>query len=296
MPGSYGWTFTCNNPGEYRPNFDVQQVAYMVYQLEEGDQEHTPHLQGYVRFINRKMFATVARFFANEGVHLEQAKGSEEQNKAYCTKEPRIAGPWEFGNFDKDAGKKGRRTDLEAVATRVREGAHLRVIANEFPSDFIRYHQGIRAIQELLGPAPAVQRDVEVFVMWGPTGVGKTHRVMMQWPEAYQVVVGRDPWGRYNGQETVLFDEFDYTKWTVQAMNQYLDKWRCPLDARYHDRYAEWKRVVICSNSSPLSWWPEAPLLLIQSFRRRIQGRVYHILNQEMEMEAALDVDEVAWD
>lgn len=290
------WTFTLNNPGEYRPRFDVQQVAYMVYQLEEGDAEHTPHLQGYIRFINRKRFATVVRYFENEGVHLEQAKGSEEQNKAYCTKEPRIAGPWEFGTYDAEKGKQGHRSDLDAVAEMCKTNASLKQIALAHASDFIRYHQGIREMKELVGPAPAASRDVEVFVLWGSTGVGKTHRVMSQWPEAYQVIVGRDPWGRYNGQETVVFDEFDYTKWTVQSMNQYLDKWRCPLDARYHDRYAEWTRVLILANSSPLSWWPEAPLLLIQSFRRRIQGKVYHILNQEQSLEEALDVDEAAWD
>lgn len=283
------WTFTVNNPGDYRPNFDVQQVAYMVYQIEEGDEEHTPHLQGYIRFVNRKRFATVQNYFANPAAHLEVAKGNEEQNKAYCTKEPRIAGPFEFGTYDGSAGKQGKRSDLDAVTDACKKGDSLKAIALAFPSDFIRYHQGIREMKELVGPAPPAQRDVTVFVLWGSTGVGKTHRAMTLYPEAYQVICGRDPWGRYNGQETIIFDEFDYTKWTVQAMNAYLDKWRCPLDARYHDRYAEWTRVLILANISPLNWWPDATLLLIQSFRRRIRGRVFHITNQEQTIEDAID-------
>ena len=51
----------------------------------------------------------------------EQARGSEEQNKAYCTKEDtRESGPFEFGVYDKDAGKQGNRSDLAEIAMMAR--------------------------------------------------------------------------------------------------------------------------------------------------------------------------------
>ena len=136
----------------------------------------------------------------------EQARGSEEQNKAYCTKEDtRESGPFEFGVYDKDAGKQGNRSDLAEIAMMARRGAALQEIADAHPGDYIRYHAGIQALHLLIAPPPPVGRDVTVTVLWGPTGTGKTHRVLARWPTCYMVDAGRDPWGNYNREAYYLF-------------------------------------------------------------------------------------------
>lgn len=285
------WCFTCNNPGDYRPRFEPLDMDYMVFQLERGE-AGTEHLQGYIRFKRRKALDTVRRYFNEDRMHLEIAKGTELQNKDYCSKdETRIDGPWEFGSFEPDQGKQGKRSDFDAIRDDLAAGLSLAEVAVKYSGDFIRYHSGITHMQELVAPRPPAIRDVQVAVWWGSTGVGKTYRVMKTWPDAYQVQPGRDPWGRYREEDLVVFDEFDYMKWTVQQMNQYLDGYRCPLDARYRDRYAAWTRVLILANSSPISWWPDAPALLIQSFRRRIEGRVYRITSREADVEDCKDAE-----
>lgn len=280
------WCWTINNPGDYTPRWDPTKMKYQVYEMEVGE-NGTPHWQGYTRFTTRKRMATVKNIFANDTMHLEIAKGTEEQNRTYCTKSGvRVQ---EDGEYVPTAGTQGERTDLEMIRDEIQGGADLRAIAADHPGQFVRYANGIAQMLELLRPELAVQRAVEVRVYWGATGTGKTHRIMSEYPEAYQVEPGRDPWGRYRGQPVVVFDEFDYTKWSVQQMNRFLDKWRCPLDARYRDRYAEWTLVVICANSSPIAWWPDAGLLLINSFRRRIQGKVYEFKTQAQTLEEAHD-------
>jgi len=279
------WCFTINNPGEYRPVFRPEHMAYLVYQIERGSEAGTQHLQGYVRFHNRKRLSTVKNVLENQGAHLEQARGSEEQNKAYCTKEDtRESGPFEFGVYDKDAGKQGNRSDLAEIAMMARRGAALQEIADAHPGDYIRYHAGIQALHLLIAPPPPVGRDVTVTVLWGPTGTGKTHRVLNRWETCYMVDAGRDPWGNYNREATICFDEFDFTRWTIQQMNKYLDKWRCLLDARYHNRFAAWTHVVICANSCPADWWPNEPHLLRLSFFRRIARSCHNVTDREMDV------------
>lgn len=276
------WCFTVNNPGEWRPVWQDAVMSYMVWGLEHAPDTGTIHIQGYVRFGQRKTMNGAKRCI-NERAHMEKARGNEEQNRTYCLKEGGEHA--EHGIFDANQGVKGRRTDLEDIAKKIAEGATMKQIAEQHASDYIRYHQGFRALQTELAVAPPIERQVTVAVLWGPTGTGKTHRIMTNFPSVYTVFPGRDAWGQYSDQETICFEEFDWEKWTIQDMNRYLDKWRCPLDARYHNKFARWQRVFILANSNPLEWWPNATGNLLDAFRRRVRGRCFFINSQEPTLE-----------
>lgn len=265
------WCFTVNNYGDWRPVYNAAEMDYLVYGLEVGEQG-TPHVQGYVRFKNRKRMNTVKNLFERADMHLEPAKGTEMQNKTYCIKDGQFS---EFGTFDANVGKQGNRSDLEAIMVACQAGATMTAIALAFPADFIRYHGGIEALRQAVAPLPPLERDVRVTVLWGPTGVGKTHRIRTEFPNSYSVEPGRAPWDAYQGQTEVVFDEFDYSKWTITMMNRYLDKWRLELDARYHNKYAAWTRVVICANSSPPHWYPNEAPPLLDAFRRRLMTVIW---------------------
>ena len=47
------------------------------------------------------------------------------------------------------------------------------------------------------------------------------------------------------------------------------------LDARYHNKYAAWTRVVICANSSPPHWYPNEAPSLLDAFRRRLMTVIW---------------------
>jgi len=277
------WCFTFNNaPTEWAPPTGTE-IKYMVWQRERGA-EGTEHVQGYVRFSSRKRLSAAKAWFCAPEIHMEVARGSEEQNKAYCTKEDtRIAGPTEYGEYDKSAGKQGKRTDLDAIADMIQQGSSVKEVAIEHPGDYMRYHAGIEKFKQLMEPLPPNEREVQVTVLWGETNTGKTHRARTGYPEIYEVKPGRDPWGKYSGQAQILFDEFDDQKWTIQEMNRYCDKWRCGLDCRYADRYAAWTLVVICSNTEPYTWWPNSPQALRQAFWRRLTQMV-EVLSKEQEV------------
>lgn len=265
------WAFTWNNPGEQRPVWAPTDMEYLVYQGERGA-NGTEHIQGYVRFNRRVRLSQAKRLLDANAIHLAVARGNEEQNRTYCTKEDtRLWGPVEHGAYAAEEGRQGRRTDIKECTDAITAGLPMKEVALRHPEIYVKYHVGLNQFKAISAPLPALRREVQVLCLWGPTGTGKTYRARMAHPEAYIATPGRDPWGLYRGENCVIFDEFDYRRWTIQEMNRYLDVWRCQLDARYNDRYAEWTRVVICSNLDPTQFWPDEPnQRLRQSIFRRM--------------------------
>lgn len=275
MGGSKRYAFTVqaadqNDAWASAPAFN-DEMEYLVVGKEVAPTTGRVHLQCYVRFKKRKELKT-AKNCLPDGAHLEQAKGTEKQNREYCIKEGDYK---EFGSYDEKEGQQGRRSDLEEVAEKIKAGASLKAIAEENSATFIKNHAGIEKLARLLLPPPPPTRDVQTTILWGPTGTGKTHRVRTLFPEAYLVIPGRDPWGDYSNQDVIFFDEFDWKLWTPQDMNRYLDKWPCSLSARYNNKQAYWTKIFICSNENPQDWWPMENARLKGAFDRRVTATFF---------------------
>lgn len=125
------WVFTLNNPTpaetsallarvaepSSRLTYDVQ---YILWQLEIGDLESTPHYQGYVQFTKKKRMTTVKSIIADRS-HVEIAGGGSKDNYNYCTKvDGRIEGPFEYGMM---VGGQGTRNDIVDFVRRAKSGA-----------------------------------------------------------------------------------------------------------------------------------------------------------------------------
>lgn len=280
------YVFTVNNPGSFRPVFDPAETEYLVYQLERGS-EGTEHLQGYIRLKIKSRMPKVKRVLGSDHVHLETAKGTEVQNREYCTKsDTRIDGPFEYGTYNADAGRQGSRSDLTAVSAMVLTGAPLSQVATSHPEAFIKYSTGIERLIQLAAPPAPKKRDIFVHVLWGPTGTGKSHRVWTAYPDLYAVLPGRDPFGQYQREAVILFDEFDPIKWPINDMKKYIDVWPLSLDSRYVDKRAYWTVVFMISNSHPDTWYnlTSATDLDREAFRRRIH-RITEVQDQETPIE-----------
>lgn len=159
-------------------------------------------------------------------------------------------------------------------------GQQLHQIAQNHPLEWIKYHSGILDLHRQLAPAAPIRREIETTILWGTTGVGKTHRVLTKYPDSFIVLPGRDPFGNYCGEKTVIFEEFDYEKWTIQEMNRFLDCWKCKLDCRYMDKFALWSKVFILSNINPDKWFQFCREELRAAFFRRIT-HTYEITSKE---------------
>lgn len=273
------YILTKNNPGDWRPTF-ADTMAFMAWGCETAPTTGTPHIHVYIRFKVRKYWTWVKQQYPDTDIRI--ARGNEQQCRDYCHKDNGEHG--EHGTFDAGAGKQGKRTDLDAVVASIRSGATIREVAERHPTEFLKFHGGIQKMISVLAPQPPTIRQVTVTILWGTTGVGKTHRVRTKYPGGCLIKAGRDPFQSYNNQDVIIFDEFNYEKWSIQDMNLYCDKWQCELDCRYANKHAYWTKVFILANEIPWQWWPLEHQSLREAFWRRITNNI-EVINQEQQID-----------
>lgn len=254
----------------------TNKIAYACWGYERAPSTGRWHWHIYLRLNTRARMSTVKNILEENTAHIELCKGTEEHCRKYCWKEgATLTG--EIGEFKADEGKQGKRSDLEDVAEMIcKRGAKPEDVAHKYPVTYIRNFRGIAELHKAIKPAPPQQREVQVLVLWGPTGTGKTHRARMAYPDLYEVTMGRNPWDGYVDQTTILFDEWRPQDWPITDMNRYLDRWPVTLPARYNNRSAAWTRVIICTNCAPSTFYNDADTclernpMLLAAFRRRM--------------------------
>ena len=70
-----------------RPLFDEMLINYIILGHEKGKDTEKPHVQGYVSFKKTKRLLAVKNFLGSETAHIENARGTDEDNKKYCSKD-----------------------------------------------------------------------------------------------------------------------------------------------------------------------------------------------------------------
>jgi len=250
------WCFTLNNPSKEELDLPLawEGTKYLVFQLEEGD-SGTPHIQGYVSFTKRCSLSTLKALFPR--AHWEVAKGSADQNKKYCTKEPRLAGPFEMGK----APAPGKRNDLDEVKASLDGGMSILDLTDQY---FASCAKNLRFFEryKMLHTPPRCEKT-KCRVLWGPTGTGKSHTANTEYPGAYWKCHG-NWWDGYCGQETVVIDEF-YGWLSYSFMLRLLDKYPLIVETKGGHVSFTSAMVVITSNKHPKDWYdpitcPYAPL------------------------------------
>lgn len=243
------WCFTINNP-ESNDLFTQLPagVRYVIWQRERG-QEGTEHLQGYIVFGNARALVGVKRLLGDRA-HCEICRGTDEQCVAYCSKtDTQMAGPWTFG--ERLVGQ-GKRTDLDDAAEEVLKTGS---IVNVKPSMIVRYSKGLTALAKLVKPANRAK--VDVIVLTGTTGIGKTYNVFDRYPNVYRPLMGNSGiwWDGYDGEDAVLFDEFE-GQVPVTKMIGYMDPYTIALEVKGGSCWARYTKVFITSNRTPEQWYP----------------------------------------
>lgn len=243
MAQSKYWCFTLNNftdddisslLSHYPDKF-----SYIIFGKEIGEQG-TPHLQGYLESVSRIRRTALSSLLGTR-FHLERRKGTPAQAADYCRKDGLVT---ECGTISKGAGS---RSDLDNISQRIRDGASLRDLWNEFPSQMIRYGRGIADAYVNLRPRIQIPIfdltsfrwapiDIKVHILWGLPGIGKTEFARALLPTAL-VVRHMDDLARYASGEYhgLIFDDMSFTHMPRTAQIHILD-WE--LDSSIHIRYA----------------------------------------------------------
>jgi len=254
-------------------------VDYVICQVERAPTTGKVHLHAYLQFPTNKRFTALKRL--SDRADWEIRRGTHEEAKAYCSKEDtRANGPWELGH--EKIPQQGKRNDWALVSEKAKQGCSRRQILLDQPH-LAPCVKGVDALIEAHLPPPPLQREIEVWYLYGETGTGKTHRAMTSFPQAFKIK-GKYYEGKsfddYKAEKVLILDEWDPVEWPLTFMNSILDKWECRLQCRYYNKTAYWEKVIITSNIKPDQCYPAVMPLQRGSFLRRLTHTV-EVLDQE---------------
>ena len=272
------WCFTINESADAlfsreatpRDIWNPDTMDYLIFSMEKGTHVH---LQGYVAFTKKIRMSGVKKALKDNTAHVEPAKGSPAQNKAYCSKldETHLLGPWEWGTLP--AGQ-GHRSDLDAAIADIDSGKSMTQVARDNRATFVRYYRGLSVYQSLMFPSPS-WRDLSVFWIWGPSRVGKTRSVYEHDPHPYKVVMPAQWWDNYDRHQTLLLDDF-YGQIPFSFMLNILDGYPLQLPIKGGFVWAHWTKVFITSNVSPSDVYKNGvPADCLLAFNKRINEVIH---------------------
>lgn len=251
------WSWTINNPTA-TPEEILGFLAgtyFSIFQREKGE-NGTEHYQGYSRFKAPVRLSALKKLGVDFGrAHFEIAKGNEQQNIAYCTKQDsHLAGPWELG----ERSQQGKRTDLDDVAADVKSGHSLKRIAEDHPSAFIKYHRGITELRNTLrAPEP---RDflTELWVFYGTPGTGKSYAANTIGRELgmYSPVFGNSGlwWDGYDGQHVIVLDEFK-CQIPLAHLKRMADRYEYKVDVKGLTAVQFTSKIIIITTNIEFDFW-----------------------------------------
>jgi len=265
MGTSRGWCFTINNPtaSDCPQLWQTIGVKSCVYQEEMGE-SGTRHFQGTVEFVAPVRMGSCQAL--SPRAHWEKRRGKVYQSMKYCVKEGRTAGPWVFLNggwltpsgvdifvAELEKEKKKTRERLEEIRKELEEGdsSSIERIADKEFDIWCRYHRAFE--RYLLMKTKARDWEVEVHVLQGPTGTGKSRWALESFPGAYWKQRS-NWWDGYCGQETVVIDEF-YGWLPFDLLLRICDRYPLLVETKGGQVQFLAKRVIITSNGLPSSWY-----------------------------------------
>lgn len=197
MPGGYrNWCFTINDLNddtrEFFKNFSLgDYFNYMVYQEEIAPTTGHHHFQGYIECREKRDERWMCLHFCKGSFFAR--KGTQEEAIAYCKKEETRDPEGQSGEFGQPkAGAGGCKRDREAAIEVLTKIQRMEMKPSEIDAATLMI-PGFCSAQKLclsnMGNGPDRSEKFRIFVVNGPTGVGKSfafHKICAGGYTSYQ--------------------------------------------------------------------------------------------------------------
>lgn len=262
----HAFQLTINNPEEHGLTHKaikkilIENFPTLIYFVivDEIGQEGTYHTHVYVYCSSRVRWSKWKKFFPD--AHIEDAKGSPEQNRAYLQKsgkwadtekaETTVAGTYEeWGDLPVSKGDNPLMRELYHL---VEDGYSTGEIV-ALNTDYIPYIDTIDRVRKMILTDKykgTRRKELRVHYIFGESETGKTRYVMDKHGDANVFRVTdyeRGSYDSYNCESVIVYDEFR-SSMKISHMLDALDIYHLELPARYSNRIACYTTVYIISN------------------------------------------------
>lgn len=260
---SRNWCFTdfqfLNWKEIYNEYSDI--IRYVCFGKEIAPTTGTKHLQGWIQFTTKRTMGGVKRICKSKQLSLRPCYGDEYSNDVYCSKDGKFT---HFGKFL----AQGARTDLEMIRKLIADETPMKQIADDYFDTWCRNYKAFEKYREMITKDKTKEfRKVEVEIIYGETGQGKTRRAM---EEATYKIEGDNLqwWDGYNGDKCILIDEYSNQLPITKLLN-ILDGYQLRLPIKGGHTYANWNKVYITTNVHWDDWHPNAKMMHRDALARR---------------------------
>lgn len=224
--------------------FEHENIRYGIYGKETCPSTGKVHWQSYIELFKPCRIAGLKKIYNDKTLHAEVRRGTREEARDYCKKENSFTekGKWIKGQ--------GHRTDLESVVEELQNGKKLSELMIEQPALYCQYRNGLKDISAAVTKNKCKEfRKVEVTMLSGPTGKGKTRQAMeLMGGKGYKIEgVNLAWWQDYDQEECILIDEYDNDLKITELLN-ILDGYQLRLNVKGSHTYANWNKVYITTN------------------------------------------------
>jgi len=179
----------------------------------------------------------------------------------------------------------------------LKQGGSIRDVAEQESETFVKHFKGLRELSEM--SAPKRSEKTRVFIFYGDSGSGKSHKAHEMFPNRYVVPksTGNAHWfNDYEAGQDIILDDF-YGWLPMSFMLEFMDKYpmRLPTKGGFVNMTA--KNIVILSNSPWEEWYKahfEKVPMHRKAFVRRVEN-IWHFTGEYGVTEVKITKDKCEW-
>lgn len=246
-----------------------QILRYFIAGEEICPKTNKTHYQCYMYLKNTMSLKKIIEKWRPN--HIEICKGDSESNIKYCKKEEKIF--IEYG----EPPSQGKRTDILKAIELAKNQTNDQELINTCPTEFLKYHRGLEKIKTAFN----IKRNwkMEVIIIWSQySGNGKSRYVWdTEGIDNVYVKPKNKWWDHYNGEETVLIDDFapnEYEEGKFTWWLTLLDRYPMIIEYKGGSCHFRSKKIYITSNHDPDTWF--IGILNRHAFFRRV-SKIYWV-------------------
>lgn len=243
---------------------------YIRGQLESGSESNYLHWQILAILHRKGTLSSIKAVFGDE-CHAEASRS--EAASAYVWKEETRVDGTQF-----ELGEQPFRRNNKSDWDKVREEAKAGRLDSIESDIYVRHYFSLKRIAKDNARAPH-RPGVEVVVLWGVSGSGKSHRAFSEAGEqAYFKSSTTKWWDGYRGEENVVIDEFR-GQIGVEHLLRWFDKYPCFVEEKGGQIPLFAKKFWVTSNLDPREWYKDLDEDTKAALFRRFKS-VVHFLFQ----------------
>lgn len=217
-----------------------EKLKYVAYGVETCPTTGREHLQMWASVFKPQRLTGWKKLFP--GAHIEEMRGSYEQNDAYCSKASSLT---ELGV---KPNANGCRVDVALFCERLAKGDKLHEVIMDMPVTFVKYNNGLSKLATYYSK-PYEHDTVRGYWIWGVSGAGKSHYVMNRFTDIFKKP--QNKWfDGYVGQSTIYMEDYDCGKSLSHYMKIWTDKWSCSGEVKGGTVQLQHHHFVVTSNYS----------------------------------------------